>query len=107
MTAAWAKVHEELSTSAFYQRVKQRLPLWQRLQKGGMFLAVFQNFHGSDSCVFLTCDSAGADILVEFSRRRPGDARHASEPSHIEPARHAQLAHVQCGGQHPYACNGK
>jgi hypothetical protein len=40
MSAAWSKIHEDLNTSSFYQRVQQRAPIWQRLQKGGMFLAV-------------------------------------------------------------------
>ena len=40
MSAAWAKIHEDLNKSAFYLRVKQRAPLWQRMMKGGMFLAV-------------------------------------------------------------------
>jgi hypothetical protein len=40
MSASWSKIHEDLNTSAFYQRVKLRAPIWQRLQRGGMFLAV-------------------------------------------------------------------
>jgi hypothetical protein len=81
MSAAWAKVHEELSTSAFYQRVKQRLPLWQRLQKGGMFLAVFQIFYSSDSCAFSkhvisqvpisSLNSAAADLETHVMRQSP------------------------------------
>jgi hypothetical protein len=44
MSAAWSSIHEDLNSSDFYLRVKQRAPIWQRLQKGGMFLAVIGEF---------------------------------------------------------------
>jgi len=53
MSAAWAKIHEDLNKSAFYLRVKQRAPLWQRMLKGGMFLAV----------IFISLDAACTSAL--------------------------------------------
>ncbi len=85
MSAAWSKIHEDLNTSAFYQRAKQRAPIWQRLQKGGMFLAVIAvsfSFYAVIGCVawahaaalqvpISSVDSSAADLDTHVMRQSP------------------------------------
>jgi hypothetical protein len=84
MSAAWSKIHEDLSTSEFYQRVKQRPAIWQRLQKGGMFLAVTVFAASSGACTgtwrsahtalqvpVSSLNSAAADLETHVMRQSP------------------------------------
>jgi hypothetical protein len=58
----------DLNSSAFYQRVKQRAPIWQRLQKGGMFLAVIGSFGAAYFMLIRARAAHAVPMCAHFAR---------------------------------------
>jgi hypothetical protein len=90
MSASWSKIHEDLNTSAFYQRVRLHASIWQRLQRGGMFLAVtavlvpvVANYCGLRAGGVVLMRGAGAGVVCELRGSRRRDVRHEAEPPYM------------------------